>query len=254
MSELHDLAARGFSRDVDAYERARPGYPPEAIRFLAEVLGIEPSWTVVDLGAGTGKLTRELLALGTELVAVEPLSEMREKLAGLLPQVEVRAGRAEAIPLPDGSVDVLFSGQAFHWFDPSEALPEVHRVLRPGRHVVLIWNVRDRSVEWVDRVAGIVGGYREAIPSYDAWREPFERSGLFGTVEECTFGHRQELSPERYVEQVASTSAIAVLPDREREAVLEEVRRTLAEHPQTAGRDRLLVPFRTRVHWAERRD
>ena len=128
---IHEAAARGFAQAVDAYERGRPGYPPEAVERLCEAVGIGPGRAVLDLAAGTGKLTRLLVPTGAELVAVEPVEQMRAALARALPEVTALAGTAEDVPLPAASVDAVVAGSAFHWFRGEEALAEIHRVLRP---------------------------------------------------------------------------------------------------------------------------
>src|SRR5690349_9949875 len=144
-------AAVGFERGADDYERARPSYPDAAVDLIVDVCGLGPGVTVCDLAAGTGKLTRLLVPSGAEIVAVEPVAAMRDQLLRAVPGVEVLDGTAETIPLGDGSVDAVTVAQAFHWFDTDRALPELRRVLRPGGHLVLIWNVRDESVDWVSR-------------------------------------------------------------------------------------------------------
>jgi ubiquinone/menaquinone biosynthesis C-methylase UbiE len=122
-------AARGFEQAADAYERARPTYPQAAVAWLCERLAVRRGRRVLDLAAGTGKLTRSLVAAGADVVAVEPIAAMRERLP---PEVEALDGTAEAIPLPGASVDAVTVAQAFHWFDAEPALAEIHRVLRPG--------------------------------------------------------------------------------------------------------------------------
>ena len=137
---VHPSAATGFARSVEAYERARPEYPPEAIAWLARELDLRPGRTVVDLAAGSGKLTRPLAALGCEVIAVEPVAEMRAAIGPTATQA--LDGTAEAIPLPDDSADAVTVGQAFHWFDGPKALAEIERVLRPGGALALAWNRR----------------------------------------------------------------------------------------------------------------
>jgi ubiquinone/menaquinone biosynthesis C-methylase UbiE len=141
---VHEAAARGFARSADAYDRARPDYPAPAIAWLRERLDLHPGRTVVDLAAGTGKLTRPLAATGATVVAIEPVAEMRARIG---PAAE-RAldGTAEAMPLPDGSADAVTVGQAFHWFDGPAALAEIHRVLRPAARLVIEIMHRDRLV------------------------------------------------------------------------------------------------------------
>jgi ubiquinone/menaquinone biosynthesis C-methylase UbiE len=131
-----------FDSVADVYERARPQYAPDALAWIAGEL---PLRRVLDLAAGTGKLTRQLAALGADVVAVEPGEDMRRVFAEALPGIELHAGSAEAIPLPDGSVDAVTVGQAFHWFRTADALAEIHRVLRPGGGFALLWNADDRE-------------------------------------------------------------------------------------------------------------
>lgn len=251
---IHQTAARGFPRAAEAYQLARPEYAPEAVEFLVEGLDVARATLLLDLGAGTGKLTRMLLPAGAEVMAVEPIPEMREQLARLLPQVEVRAGTAEAIPLPDQSADLVVAGSAFHWFEPEAALAEIHRVLVPDGGLALLWNVRDRSVEWIAALYEVIDPYRGVTPGYrsPAWRRALAETELFTEPGERRFGHQQEVTPETVVAQVASISFIAALPDDEREGVLAEVKRVLAHHPQTRDRSRLLMPYRTVVHWCRK--
>ena len=142
---LFEARRLSFGAEADLYERARPSYPPEAAGWM---LGENPL-RVVDLGAGTGKFTRVVAALGHQVIAVEPDPGMRARLAERSPGVAVLAGSAEAIPLEDGSVDAVVAAQSFHWFDSAEARAEIARVLRPGGVFAPIWNVRDDSVPWV---------------------------------------------------------------------------------------------------------
>src|SRR5436309_141476 len=140
---IHESAAKGFAAGADAYERGRPEYSTEAIDALIRELGIGPGKRVLDLAAGTGKLTRQIAPSGAELVAVEPIVEMRAKLESVLPGIKAVEGTAERIPLPNHSVDAVVVGQAFHWFDGIRAVSEIRRVLKPGGGIGLIWQARD---------------------------------------------------------------------------------------------------------------
>lgn len=252
---IHESAAAGYARAPDAYERGRPGYPEEAIALLAAELGLRPGARVVDLAAGTGKLTRALAALGADVVAVEPVAEMRDVLAAALPSVTALAGTAEAIPLEDASVDAVVVGQAFHWFRGDEALEEIHRVLRPRGRLGLVWNLRDETVGWVAELTRIMEPHRGGAPraASGAWREPFERTLRFGPLRQASFRHSHRLAPAAVAARVASVSFVAALPEAERERVLGRVRALLARDPETRGYTEVELPYRTDVYWCERR-
>ena len=151
MSELQHPDARSFEQVADVYERARPEYPADAVAWVADELGLSPGRTVLDLGAGTGKLTRALVQTGAQVIAVEPGEQMLSQLRRVVPDATALLGAAEDIPLPDNSVDAATMGQSFHWFRHDEALPELHRVLRPGGGIALLWNWRDQGSELQER-------------------------------------------------------------------------------------------------------
>jgi len=251
---VHPVARAGFA-EAETYERARPGDPAEAVAWLAEHLRLGPGTVVVDLAAGTGKLTRLLVPTGAAVVAVEPLESMRNLLAGLCPTVPVAAGTAERLPLRTGCVDAVTVAQAFHWFDADAAFAELRRVLRPGGRLGLIGNARDRSVAWVDRVWGVMDRVERKAP----WRD-YDRGGDaelgrrdgFGPLSGAAFHHSQPVTPEGVLDRFRSVSHVAVLPAPQREAVLTEVRQILASHPETSGRDELVIPYRVDCLWCER--
>jgi len=222
--------AASFARVADAYERARPGYPADAVLWLAG----ETPCDVVDLGAGTGKLTRSLAALGHHVVAVEPLAKMLDQLRAAVPGVTGVVGSAESMPLPEASVDVVACAQAFHWFDQEPAVVEIARVLRPGGRIALVWNVRDERVPWVSELSDAMVG-RTGVDRGAAG--PIERSGLFGEVERARFEHTQDVDREALRELVLSRSYCAVLPEDERAPILGRVDRLFDEH----ARDGLLT-------------
>ncbi len=214
--------AASFARVAEAYERARPGYPAAAVRWLAG----EAPRDVVDLGAGTGKLTRLLVAEGHRVTAVEPLAEMLEQLRAAVPGATAVAGTAESIPLADGSADVVACAQAFHWFDPEPALVEVARVLRPGGRIALVWNVRDERTSWVAELSDAMVG-RTGVDRHSG---RIEGSGLYGPVEQATFEHVQEVDHTALRELVLSRSYCAVLTPEERRPILERVDELFDEH------------------------
>jgi len=242
MSATHPTAAAGFARAADDYERGRPGYPPEAIAHLVAELGLWEGTTVLDLAAGTGKLTRMLQATGATVIAVEPVEAMRRVLAEAVPGVEVRPGTAEAIPAPTGSLDAVTVAQAFHWFDARRALPEIHRTLRPGGGLGLIWNSFDTSVDWVAALQALVHAHQRGEPQYgrSAWREELAACGLFEPLSEHICGHTQALSTADLLARIGSTSYIATLPEADRDRLYGEIRALVADLPRP-----LLLPYRT---------
>jgi SAM-dependent methyltransferase len=222
---VHPRAAVGFGRAADAYERARPDYPPAALDWLQGRLALGPGRTVVDLAAGTGKLTRLLLPTGARVVAVEPVAEMRAALAGAVPGAEIVDGTAEAMPLPDGSADAVTIAQAFHWFSTAEALAEIHRVLRPDGGLALVWNGRDLDDPLQIAVDRIIARHRGDVPTHQSgrWKSAFETTEIFGPLEEHLVPHRQELDRAGLVDRVMSTSVMAALPDAERVAAVADI-------------------------------
>jgi SAM-dependent methyltransferase len=238
---IHPRAAAGFASAADVYERARPSYPQDAIDWLVAQTELGPGRTVVDLGAGTGKLTRLLLPTGARVVAVEPIAEMRAHIDG----AEVLAGTAEAIPLPDGSADVVTVAQAFHWFDHDRALPEIHRVLRAGGSLVLVWNMRDLDDPLQRGVEDLLRPMRSEVPGQieGAWREPLSRSVLFGPATLGAFAIEQRFTTDDLCDRVASTSFVAALPPVDREELLVRVRAL------THGiAEPFAFPYKTEVH------
>jgi SAM-dependent methyltransferase len=252
---VHPVAQQGFGAPAD-YESARPSYPPDAVAWLCEVLHLDTATRVCDLAAGTGKLTRLLAPAVDGLFAIEPVAGMRATLRTLLPDVPVVAGAAEVLPVAAAALDAVTVAQAFHWFDFDRAVAELARVLRPGGRFALLWNARDRSVEWVDQVWSIMDRVEKRAPwrDHEHWRDSARRAMPgFGPLQEAEFRHEQTLTPEDVVRRVASVSHVAVLPEVERAAVLDEVRTVVASHPQTAGREMVAIPYRVDCYWAERR-
>lgn len=249
---VHEVAREGFDREAEVYERSRPSYPPDAVAWLVEHLGIAPGAVVLDLAAGTGKLTRLLLPTGASVVAVEPVPGMRRLLRRLLPGVPALAGTAEALPIRAACVDAACAAQAFHWFDADRAFAELRRVLRPGGRVGMLWNARDRSVDWVDRVWTVMDRVERRAPwrDHENWRDSAlgERPG-FGPLHRATFRHEQATTPEGVVERIRGVSHVAVLDPAEREDVLAEVRGILADHPDTQKRAELRIPYRVDCYW-----
>jgi SAM-dependent methyltransferase len=217
-----------FESVAETYERARPLYAAEALAWMAERL---PLRRVLDLGAGTGKLTRQLVELGADVVAVEPGDEMRAVFARVLPEVELLAGSAEAIPLAEASVDAITAGQAFHWFEPAAALHEMHRVLRPGGGVALLWNEWDADDPLMHALGEIVDRYRPDWIREPDWEHPLQSTPLFENRELRTFKHAESVEPDVLVERVSSISSIVNASGEDRERALADVRALVGGGP-----------------------
>jgi ubiquinone/menaquinone biosynthesis C-methylase UbiE len=235
--------ARSFSSVAEAYERSRPEYPDEAALWLTGA----PPLDVVDLAAGTGKLTRVLVKLGHRVTAVEPLPEMLAQLEAAVPGAGAHVGSAEAMPLPDGSADAVVVAQAFHWFDRQAALLEIARVLRPGGRVGLVWNIRDQNVPWVARLTDLIGG--ERVEDLGVTDE-LEASEPYTDVETASWRWEQPLDRDRLRELVLSRSYCAALGDEERRPVLDRVDGLYEEY---AGPEGLVLPYVTEGFRATRR-
>lgn len=251
---IHEQASIGFERAADAYERGRPEYPAAAVEHLVKTLDIARGTRVVELGAGTGKFTRTLVPTGAEILAVEPVDAMRQKLSELLPGVKMVDGAAEAVPLPDASADAVVVAQAFHWFDGERALAEIHRVLKAGGGLGLIWNVRDDSLAWIHKLTRIIEPYEGDVPRYKsfAWMSAFRSTRFLSPLAKSEFSHVQELSPEAVEDRVLSISFIAALPDSERQSVREQVRQLVRQESDARNLAVIKFPYRTHVYTCRR--
>jgi SAM-dependent methyltransferase len=236
---IHRAAAEGFARSAEAYERGRPRYPAEAVALLPA------GAAVLDLAAGTGVLTRALVAAGLDVVAVEPVKEMR---AAIPESVRALEGTAEAIPLDAGSVDAVTVGQAFHWFDGDAALAEIHRVLRPEGVLALFWNARVPDHPVHAAIDELIEPHRGEVPSHRSgrWRETLERTPLFGPLEEHSFDNSHEMDADGLAARVGSISFVAALDPAERDRVLAGVR-------ALAGDGTVTLPYTTEVQLCRRR-
>jgi ubiquinone/menaquinone biosynthesis C-methylase UbiE len=252
-----DPLAQAFAGATDVYERGRPGYPAEAVEWAGTWLGLDARSTVIDLAAGTGKLSRQLAGRVGRLIAVEPLAEMRAVLATTVPSAEITEGTAESIPAADGEVDAVTVGEAFHWFDGDAALDEIHRVLRPGGGLALFWNWSGEEDEqpWTTALGSVLDDARRPLvrpenrPYTGIWRQAFERTQLFQPLEQYEVLWRARFSIQRYLQLIASWSWVAALSTHERTALLDDIEAALAPF----GGDGLDLGFRTEVDVTRRR-
>lgn len=253
---VHHAAMRGFEAGVEHYERGRPTYPDDAVSYVVNELRIGPGRDIVELGAGTGKFTELLAYTGASVTAIEPVAVMREALERNCPTVTVLDGTAEDIPVADASADTVLAAQAFHWFDGDRALPEIHRVLRPGGTLGMIWNERDESSDWAERLTAIFDRLAgEDTPRYrtSRWRDAFIRSDLFGPLHHRVAYHVHHVTPQAFLDRVLSVSFVASASEPDRERVLYEVHDLLTTDPELKGRDEIVMPYRTDVYWTFRR-
>ena len=254
MTGVHTSAQQGFSTQAVTYAQGRPDYPRQLTGWLTEALHISAQSTVIDLGAGTGKFTRLLSSLAPTLIAVEPVAAMGAQLAKLLPDVRLVDGTAESIPLATASADALVCAQAFHWFSTRAALAEIHRVLKPGGRLGLVWNVRDESVDWVAAITQIITPYEGDTPRFHSgrWREAFTGE-YFSDPEMICFPYSHVGSPQEVImDRFLSVSFIAALPAAQKARVTEQLRTLIDTHPALKGRDTVAFPYQTQAYRCNR--
>jgi SAM-dependent methyltransferase len=242
-----------FGDVADRYERARPLYPESALSELAARCGMRPGTAVLDLGAGTGKLTRQLVAVGADVVAVEPAAGMRRRLEAEVPGVPVLDGTAEAIPLPDASVEVVTAGQAFHWFDTHRALDEVARVLRPAGWLALLWNERPES-GWAAEFWDLRRRLTDATLDYPGrgWAEVLDADDRFGPRTSNRHDVVVTTTVDEELDESESRSCVYVIDEARRRDVIDRLWDFLEVHPETAGRRRLTYTRPCTLHLCPR--
>ena len=235
MNDPRHERSLSFGSQAAAYERGRPSYPPEAVDWLLP----DGARDVLDLGAGTGKLTSRLVERGLDVVAVDPITELLDVLRTTLPDTPGLLGTAEHIPLPDNSIDAVLVAQAWHWFDPDRATAEIARVLRPGGRLGLLWNVRDERLGWVKEFGRIVGLEHDWANTTVVLPEPFTDVATH-QVEWTNY-----ITPQALIDYVTSRSYCITSPAAVRARTLDEVRELLATHPALANSTGLAMPYIT---------
>ncbi|HVB14675.1 MAG TPA: methyltransferase domain-containing protein [Candidatus Dormibacteraeota bacterium] len=245
---LHPEASAGFARGAAAYERGRPDYPPAAVGWLASRLGLGPGKLVVDLGAGTGKLTRQLVPYGARVIALEPVPEMAAELERAVAGVEVLAATAAQTGLASGSVDAATAGQSFHWFADEPSLREIHRILRPGGRLGLVWNRRELRSQLWRAVGELIDPLRKGSPDHSTgeWRRHLHSSRLFGPLESRAFSHEQLASPDQLVDRVLSLSWVASSAQSVQERVRQQLLDLVSDYQGRPGQP-IALPYQSEV-------
>jgi ubiquinone/menaquinone biosynthesis C-methylase UbiE len=241
---LHPLAVN-FAAVADAYERGRPEYPPAAIGALAAELSLAPDARVLDLAAGTGKLTRALLAAGLDVVAVEPQGPLRETLIASVGAERVLSGLAEDIPLPAASLDAVTVADAFHWFDHAAALAEIHRVLHPGGGLAVLVTVPDWSgAGWAQELGQLMATLRPEHPQFEGppWQQAVRDSGAWSEPREIRVTASRPTDPQRLRDHIESFSWIAAMDTDKRAATMAEVETIMAGSETPAA-----MPFQVAI-------
>lgn len=247
--DIHDSAAKGFAAAAATYVRGRPDYPPETLSWLREGLGLGPDKTVLEVGAGTGKFIPVLRQSGARVMALEPVEAMRNQIALTQGDVDVLAGEAASIPLPDNAVDAIVCAQAFHWFATRAALEEFRRVLVPNGMLGLIWNVRDETVPWVAALSEITDSLEAGTPRYrsGAWRRVFPAEG-FEPAGELSVPHAHIGAPEDVIiRRTLSVSFVAAQPEAVQREVEAKVCALISRTPALNSGEEIAFPYQTRM-------
>ncbi len=224
---VHPIAAGGYEKQADAYGRARPSYHPELAERAAAICGRHrPDLPTIEIGAGTGIFTAQLVANNLDLIAIEPVAAMRAALSSTLPTVPALDGTAERLPVGDRSAASVIASQSFHWFDHGPALDEVARVVDPGGHLITVWNVRDDAVDWVAACTAAMAPFEDGAPRHHTmdWRRAIDGDGRFELVDEVSIGNPFPTTKEGVVDRVLSTSFIATLDHERSQALIGRIR------------------------------
>lgn len=247
---VHASAAQGYKSVAETYVAGRPDYPDAARAWLRDTLALAPGKKVMDVGAGTGKFLPYLRETGAKVLALEPVDGMRARLTRDNPDVEVFAGTADRIPLPDASLDAIVCAQAFHWFATPETVAAFARVLKPGGRLGMIWNVRDESVDWVAAITAITDPYEAGTPRYKsfAWRKVFPADGFAELPEIAADNPHIGTADQTIIARTLSVSFIAALPEAEQRKIEARLRELIAATPALAGQATIAFPYITRMY------
>lgn len=249
-------AAQAYQNVADTYVRGRPEYTTESIQALLGALKVTSESKAVDLGAGTGKFTKLILPYCPNVSTVEPIAAMRDKQRAFLRDDHILEGHAESIPFANSSLDCVFVANAFHWFDGPKALKEIHRVLKPGGGLGLIWlNDGVFTSDWGKLINAMLDDYEDGAPQRKTgvWDRAFTETTYFAPLAEEHLPHTRETTPELVLDRIGSLSFIALLPETEKAKLFQKVRDLLNSHPQTTGKTILQIDCVTDIYWTFKR-
>lgn len=255
LAALETPSYAGDELEASAYEKGGPDYPETAIAHFISALKLEPGKGVLDLAAGTGKLSKALQASGVSLLGVEPVLGMRKVFAEELPEISILEGCAESIPLEDGALDCVVVGTAFHWFDGEKALKEIARVLKPRGKLGLIWNIFDKQAAWVAEVRALL---EEEAPEQNrthdslGWKSAFDESTLFGPLLHLSYSYCYPGSAQDVINRIFSPKVLGLLSSKKREEIVFRVMQILDTHPATRGRETFDIPYRIEIYWTQK--
>ena len=251
---IHSAADKGFSRSGQLYESGRASYPPEAVEELFEAVHLEKKSKVLEIAAGTGKFTKQIFPFIDNIIAIEPVAEMRKKFSEQLPQVKILEGTAEKIPFESASFDHVFVATAYHWFDSQKALEEIHRVLQPQGYLGLIWNTWRKDVvpPWLKEIRDIVEPLGAKAPRYKSmqWKKPFDETKLFTPMQSKNFDYPVKLSADGVCQRFLSVSFISALPQEQFKQVEQKIREILARHLSLDGL--FEMPYHNDIYWCQK--
>lgn len=250
-SLIHE-AANSYQNSSEIYESGRPGYTEESVFALCDHLGLGPNSSIVELGAGTGKFTRVLAKKYSNLLVVEPVPAMLGKLKTILPEIQGALGTGEDIPAKYHSADAILIANAFHWFSTEKAIGEFERVLKNDGGLGLIWNLDGVFTSswgkvidsWLDDIEGDTPQYKTGL-----WRKTLENSEIFSSLEEQSFSTTRTTTPNEIIHRVMSISFVAAQSEKSKVELKQRIERHLAHHPETKGKDKIIVSLDTKIYW-----
>ena len=245
---LHPSAQKGFSLGAELYQQVRPSYPPEILVWLQDQLKVSENSTVIDLGSGTGKFLPFVLQTQAKVIAVEPVTAMREQLEQRYSTVECLQTSSDQLLVKDESINAIICAQSFHWFSNIETLKEMYRVLIPSGHLGLVWNQRDITVDWVKALADEIARFEADTPRYhsEKWKQVFEQQQLFQFNGLQTFQLQHTGTVEQVVsKRLLSTSFIAAMPEHQQQQLKARFEQIVFDFTGLSTQDQIDFPYTT---------